>query len=132
MNTQCYIGGTSTATGGAAQGYRAMCGLAPVRRGVPGGAGAAAVAWNTLSLMMTGPGRAARDLLLAADEALTEAAFCTGEFAAAERLFGAAQAEAARDRDQEAEARAVGGLGMTHHYRNIVTLVGGQAPADVD
>jgi tetratricopeptide (TPR) repeat protein len=80
--------------------------------------------------MTTGPGRAARDLFVAADEALVEAAFCTGEFAAAERLFDEVRAMAVRDDDQEAEARAVGGLGMTHHYRNIATLVGGQAPAD--
>ena len=90
----------------------------------------AAMAWNTLSLMTTGPGRTARGLFVAADEALVEAAFCTGAFATAERLFGEARAVAARDDDQEAEARAVGGLGMTHHYRNIATLVGGQAPAN--
>jgi tetratricopeptide (TPR) repeat protein len=80
--------------------------------------------------MTTGPGRAAQDLFMAADEALVQAAFCTGEFTAAERLFGEAQAAAAHDGDQEAEARAVGGLGMTHHYRNIAALVGGHAPAD--
>lgn len=69
---------------------------------------------------------------MAADEALVQAAFCTGEFAAAERLFGEARAGAAHDGDLEAEARAVGGLGMAHHYRNIVTLIGGHAPADDD
>ena len=80
--------------------------------------------------MATGPGQTASDLYAAADNALTQAAFCTGEFTTAERLFGEARAEAARDGDQEAEARAVGGLGMTHHYRNIAALVGGHAPAD--
>jgi tetratricopeptide (TPR) repeat protein len=87
---------------------------------------------NTLLLMTTGPGRVARDLFITADEALVQAAFCTGEFTAAERLFGEARAVAARDGDQEAEARALGGLGMTHHYRNIAALVGGRAPADAD
>src|SRR5690348_15892177 len=82
--------------------------------------------------MTTGPGRTASDLFVAADEALVQAAFCTGEFTTAERLFGEARAEAARDSDQEAEARAVGGLGMTHHYRNIGALVAGQAPAEAD
>lgn len=90
------------------------------------------VGWNTLLLMTTGPGRTALDAFMAADEALVRAAFCTGEFTAAERLFGEARAEAAREGDLEAEARAVGGLGMTHHYRNIATLVGGHAPADTD
>src|SRR5215475_231192 len=80
--------------------------------------------------MTTGPGGTARDLFVAADEELVQAAFCTGEFTTAERLFGEARAQAARDGDQEAEARAVGGLGMTHHYRNIAALVAGQAPAE--
>ncbi len=108
----------------------------PDMRSVPGGATASmatpAAGWNTLSLMTTGPGHTARDLCAAADEALVEAAFCTGEFAGAERLFGEVQAVAARDSDREAEALAVGGLGMTHHYRNIAALVGGQVPADAD
>jgi tetratricopeptide (TPR) repeat protein len=82
--------------------------------------------------MTTGPGRAARDLFTAADEELVQAAFCTGDFTTAERLFGEARAVAARGGDREAEARAVGGLGMTHHYRNIAALVAGQAPADAD
>jgi tetratricopeptide (TPR) repeat protein len=80
--------------------------------------------------MTTGPGRVARDLFMAADEALVQAAFCTGEFTAAERLFGETRTVAADDGDQEAEARALGGLGMTHHYRNIAALVGGRAPAE--
>jgi len=80
--------------------------------------------------MMTGPGRTARDLCVVADEALAEAAFRTGDFTGAERLFGEAQAVAERDGDREAEALAVGGLGMAHHYRNIATLVAGQVPAE--
>ena len=87
---------------------------------------------NTLSSMTIESGRTARQLCAAADEALTEAAFRTGEFTEAERLFGEALTLAGQDGDREAEALAVGGLGMTHHYRNIAKLVGGDAPADVD
>jgi len=78
------------------------------------------------------PGRTARQLWAAADEALTEAAFRTGEFAEAERLFAEARTLAERDGDRETEALAIGGLGMTHHHRNIVMLVKGHAPADAD
>lgn len=56
----------------------------------------------------------------------------TGDFTGAERLFGEALALAGQDGDREAEALAVGGLGMVLHYRNIATLVGGLAPADAD
>ena len=77
-------------------------------------------------------GWTASQLYAAADEALTEAAFRTGEFTEAERLFGEARTLAGQDGDREAEAFAVGGLGMTHHYRNIARLVGGDTPADVD
>jgi len=83
--------------------------------------------------MTTGPGGTAGDPCAVADEAPAEAAFCTGEFTRAERLLAEAQAVAARDGDQIAEARAVSGLGMTHHYRNIATIVGtGRAPANAD
>jgi tetratricopeptide (TPR) repeat protein len=78
------------------------------------------------------PGRTARQFWGAADEALTEAAFRTGEFAEAERLFGEARTLAERDGDRETEALAVSGLGMTHHHRNIVKLVSGRVPADAD
>lgn len=71
-----------------------------------------------MSIVTTQPGRTARQLWAAADEALTEAAFRTGEFADAERLFGAAGTLAERDGDRETEALAVSGLGMTHHHRN--------------
>jgi tetratricopeptide (TPR) repeat protein len=87
---------------------------------------------NTLSFMTIQSGRTARQLCAAADEALTEAAFRTGGFAEAEGLFGEACTLAERDDDREAEALAVGGLGMTRHYRNIVELVSGCAPADAD
>jgi tetratricopeptide (TPR) repeat protein len=87
---------------------------------------------NTLSPMTIQSGRTARQLCAAADEALTEAAFRTGEFTEAERLFGEALTLAEQDGDREAEALAVGGLGMTHHYRNVAKLVGGITPADAD
>ena len=75
--------------------------------------------------MTSQPDGTARDLCAAADEALTQAAFCTAEFGAAEQLFTDARAVAARDGDREGEALAVSGLGMTHHYRNITRLVAG-------
>jgi tetratricopeptide (TPR) repeat protein len=78
------------------------------------------------------PDRAARELCAAGDEALTEASFCTGEFTAAERLFGDALTLAARAGDQAGEARAVGGLGRVRHLRNIATLTAGGAPAEAD
>jgi len=78
------------------------------------------------------PGGAARPACAAADEALTAAAFCTGDLAAAERLCAEAQALATRAGDREGEAFAVGGLGMALHYRNLARLVDGAAPADAD
>ena len=78
------------------------------------------------------PGGTARHVCAAADEALTAAAFCTGDFAAAERLFGEAQAVAAGAGEHAGEAFAVGGLGMALHYRNIAMLVGGVPLADAD
>jgi tetratricopeptide (TPR) repeat protein len=74
----------------------------------------------------------ARDLCAAGDEALMEAAFRTGEFAEAERLFGDAASLAAGDGDRESEASALLGLGMTHHYRNITKLVAGAELAEAD
>lgn len=82
--------------------------------------------------MTTQSGRTARQLCAAADEALTEAAFRTGVFTDAEGLFGEARTLAEQDGDREAEALAVGGLGMMHHYRNIAKLVSGRTPADAD
>jgi tetratricopeptide (TPR) repeat protein len=80
---------------------------------------------------MIEPGTA-RDLCAAADEALMEAAFRTGELGEAERLFTSARAAAERAGDREGEASAVGGLGITQHYRNIGRLVAGAAVADAD
>src|SRR6266571_2631089 len=78
------------------------------------------------------PDGAARPSCLAADEALTAAAFCTGDLAEAERLFAEAQALAVRAGDRAGEAFATGGLGMALHYRNIARLVNGAAPAEAD
>src|SRR5690348_15093990 len=78
------------------------------------------------------PEGAARSLCLAADEALTAAAFCTGDFAEADRLFTQAQALAARAGDGAGEAFATGGLAMVLHHRNLGKLIDGSAPADTD
>jgi tetratricopeptide (TPR) repeat protein len=75
------------------------------------------------------PDGAARSLCVAADEALTAAAFCTGDFAAADRLFTQAQALAAGAGDWAGEAFATGGLGMVLHHRNVGQLIDGSAPA---
>jgi tetratricopeptide (TPR) repeat protein len=80
------------------------------------------------------PDGAARSLCVAADEALTEATFRTGDFAEADRLFTQAQALAAGAGDWTGEAFATGGLGMVLHHRNLGQLIDGAAPAasDVD
>jgi tetratricopeptide (TPR) repeat protein len=77
-------------------------------------------------------GGAARALCAGADEALTEAAFRTGDLTAAEMLFTEARALAVREGDRASEAFALGGLGMAHHCRNIARLVMGAALADAD
>ena len=74
------------------------------------------------------PGKTARDLCAAAEEALTEGAFRTGDLAGPEGLFGEARALAARTGDQAGEALALGGLGMTRHHRNLAKLISGLAP----
>jgi hypothetical protein len=74
----------------------------------------------------------ARGLCAAADEALTEAAFRTGDFGAADRLFSEARTLAAHAGDQESQARALGGLGIAQHYRCITRLVAGDAVPDAD
>jgi tetratricopeptide (TPR) repeat protein len=82
--------------------------------------------------MTIGSEETARTLCAAAEEALAEAAFRTGEFAEAERLFGQARTLAGREGDRKAEAVALGGLGMALHYRSIARLIAGHAPADAD
>src|SRR6185437_10959449 len=82
--------------------------------------------------MTFSPDGAARSLCLAADEALTATAFCTGDFAEADRLFTQAQALAARAGDWAGEAFATGGLAMVLHHRNLGKLIDGSAPAGTD
>ena len=78
------------------------------------------------------PDGAARSLCMAADEALTAAAFCTGDFAEADRLFTQARALAARAGDWAGEAFAVGGQGLVLHHRNLAKLIDGATPDDAD
>lgn len=82
--------------------------------------------------MTTEPGGTVRDLCAAADEALVEASFRTGEFTAAEELFGEARTRARRDGDSRGEAHAVGGLGITRHSQNIAMLSNGVTPAETE
>jgi tetratricopeptide (TPR) repeat protein len=82
--------------------------------------------------MTTGPGRTIGELCAAAEEALAEAAFRTGEFTDTQRLFGEALTMAELHGDRKTEARALGGLGMLRHQRCIARLVAGLAPDDVE
>lgn len=82
--------------------------------------------------MTTGTGSSIGELCAAADEALASAAFCTGDFSVAERTFGQVLTMAESHGDREAEARALGGLGMVRHQRCIALLVAGAAPDDAD
>ena len=72
-------------------------------------------------------------LLAAADEALIEAGFRTGEFHDALRLGHEAARRAVADGDRAAEAAAKVILGFVLHYRAITRLMRGQAlePAQV-
>lgn len=72
------------------------------------------------------------ELLAAADEALIEAGFRTGDFAEAERLSRAAAERAARDADQAGAAAAAFLLGYVLHYRNITALMNGETPEPED
>jgi tetratricopeptide (TPR) repeat protein len=83
--------------------------------------------------MRTEPGAALRASLCgAAEDALASAAFCTGDLTDAERLFGEVLAMAEENRDRQAEARALGGLGLVRHHRCIARLVADAAPDDAD
>jgi hypothetical protein len=82
--------------------------------------------------MTTPPGLAAKALCAAADEALTEGSFRTGDFTEAERLFSDARNIAARDGQGECLALAVTGLGLTMHMRNINVLADGGKVSDDD
>src|SRR6266567_2814341 len=71
-------------------------------------------------------------LLAAADEALIEAGFRTGEFDEAERLSRAAAERAAKDGDQAGATAAAGLLGQVMHSRNIRALMNGGTPEPDD
>jgi tetratricopeptide (TPR) repeat protein len=71
-------------------------------------------------------------LLAAADEALIEAAFRTGEFDEALRLAEAAAQGAAAAGDRAAEAAAAVIRGNVLHYRSITALMSGGSPDKAD
>jgi tetratricopeptide (TPR) repeat protein len=75
-----------------------------------------------------------RQLAEAGAEALTEAAFRTGDFGPARELLEKARDEAAAGGDKETEALALERLGMLAHYENITKLIAGaEVPgADAD
>jgi tetratricopeptide (TPR) repeat protein len=66
-------------------------------------------------------------LLAEGDDALTEAAFRTGDFGRARALLESARDEAASGADVAAQARSLDLLGLLMHYENIATLMGGSA-----
>ncbi len=66
-------------------------------------------------------------LLAEGDDALTEAAFRTGDFERARELIESARTEAASVADVAAQARSLDLLGLLLHYENITTLMSGSA-----
>ena len=71
------------------------------------------------------------ELLAAADEALAEAGFRTGDFGPAREAVALAQAKADAEGDNAGRARALDLLGMVAHYANITRLMtGGTVPAE--
>jgi tetratricopeptide (TPR) repeat protein len=66
-------------------------------------------------------------ILAEGDDALTEAAFRSGDFDRARELLESARDEAARAEDLAAQARSLDLLGLLLHYENISTLMGGSA-----
>ena len=74
-----------------------------------------------------------RALLAAGDDALADAAFCTGDFGKARELMEAAHAEAVRGADVSEQASALDSLGMLAHYENITKLMSGSpvSPDDI-
>ncbi len=75
-----------------------------------------------------------RDLLAAAEEALAEAGFRTGDFTTAREAYRQARDAAAEAGDAAGQARALAGLGMVAHYEAILALMGGSPvdSADID
>jgi tetratricopeptide (TPR) repeat protein len=72
-----------------------------------------------------GTGRTARELADAGAEALTEAAFRSGDFGPARELLQQARDQAAADGDRATEAVVFERLGMLAHYENIEKLIVG-------
>ncbi len=72
------------------------------------------------------------DLLAAANEALIEAGYRTGDFAAARDLAGRARSQAASSGDPADQARALTCLGMVAHFENITVLTNGSKPGQSD
>jgi tetratricopeptide (TPR) repeat protein len=66
-------------------------------------------------------------ILAEGDDALTDAAFRSGDYARARELLESARDEAARGEDVAAQARSLDLLGLLLHYENIGTLMGGSA-----
>jgi tetratricopeptide (TPR) repeat protein len=66
-------------------------------------------------------------ILAEGDDALTEAAFRSGDFERARELLESARDEATRGEDLAAQARSLDLLGLLLHYENIGTLMGGSA-----
>ena len=66
-------------------------------------------------------------ILAEGDDALTEAAFRSGDFERARELLESARDEATRGEDVAAQARSLDLLGLLLHYENIGTLMGGSA-----
>jgi tetratricopeptide (TPR) repeat protein len=83
---------------------------------------------TTRQSIETGPA----GLLAAADEALIEAGFCTGEFDEARRLAEQAGSSAAARGDKAAEATAAIIYGHVLHYLNVTGLVQGRKPDPKD
>ncbi len=73
-----------------------------------------------------------QELLAAADEALAEAGFRTGDFGAARDLAEQAQARASQTGDAIGHAQALNCLGMIAHYENITRLMSGSKPSSAD
>ena len=79
-----------------------------------------------------GAGMTAAELLAAADEALIDAAFCTGEFDEADRLARTARQRAETEGNRSAQAAAEVAIGCLLHYRNITSLMNEAEPAPAD
>ncbi len=73
-----------------------------------------------------------QELLAAADEALAEAGFRTGDFGTARDLAEQAQARASQTGDAIGHAQALNCLGMIAHYENITRLMSGSKPSSAD